>query len=162
MNNKKLNQWLTLGANLGVVAGLIFLGIEINQNTRATIAAASEEITNQSLSYFALGMDNQVIARALYKQSVGEELDGFEQDQLWRHQFYNFRGFQNVFLQYRRGYLEEEEWSTYRLVLASRLARDPNARRMWEGPAGGWNPYFQSEVDSIRKETVTKPLTGFN
>jgi len=99
MNNERLNQWLTLGANLGVVAGLIFLGIEINQNTRASIAAASEEITIQSLSYFALGMDNQVIARALYKQLVGEQLDGFEQDQLSRHQYYNFRGFQNVFMQ---------------------------------------------------------------
>ena len=162
MKNKRLNQWLTLGANLGVVAGLIFLGIEINQNTRATIAAASEEITSQSLSYFALGMDNQVIARALYKKSVGEQLDGFEQDQLWRHQYYNFRGFQNLFMQYRRGYLEEEEWSMYRLIIASRLARDPNARRMWEETAGGWIPYFQAEVDSIMKEPVPKPLTGFN
>ncbi len=82
VNTETLNRWLKLGANIGVVAGLVFLGVEIDQNTRATIAAASEEVTNQSLDYFALGMDNQVIARALYKQSSGEELDGFEQDQL--------------------------------------------------------------------------------
>ena len=81
---------MTLGANIVVIVGLIFLGFEINQNTRA-IAAASEEVTNQSLDYFALGMDNQVIARALHKQAVGTELDGFERDQLWRHQYYNFR-----------------------------------------------------------------------
>ena len=53
-------------ANLGVVAGLIFLAVELNQNTKATIAAASEEVTNQSLGYFALGMDNEVISKALY------------------------------------------------------------------------------------------------
>ena len=57
MNADSMNKWLTLAANLGVVAGLVFLRIEINQNTRATIAAASEEVTNQSLDYFALGMD---------------------------------------------------------------------------------------------------------
>ncbi len=65
-------------------------------------------------------------------------------------------------MQYRRGYLEEEEWRTYRVVLASRLVRDPNARRMWEETAGGWNPHFQVEVDSIIKEPVPKPLKGFN
>ena len=31
----KLNQWLTLVANLGVVAGIIFLAYEIQQNTNA-------------------------------------------------------------------------------------------------------------------------------
>ncbi len=153
---------MTLGANIVVIVGLIFLGFEINQNTRATIAAASEEVTNQSLDYFALGMDNQVIARALHKQAVGTELDGFERDQLWRHQFYNFRVFQNVHMQYRRGFLEEEEWDTYRLVLASRLVNDPNARLMWSETAGGWNSYFESEVDSIMTEAPIKPVKGFN
>ena len=153
---------MTLGANIVVIVGLIFLGFEINQNTRATIAAASEEVTNQSLDYFALGMDNQVIARALHKQAVGTELDGFERDQLWRHQFYNFRVFQNVYMQYHRGFLEEEEWDMYRLVLASRLVIDPNARLMWSETAGGWNSDFESEVDLIMTEAPIKPVKGFN
>ena len=33
MDAKKANQWLTLVANIGVVAGIIFLAIEIRQNT---------------------------------------------------------------------------------------------------------------------------------
>ena len=97
-----MNRWLILGANVGVVVGLVFLAIELNQNTKAMIAAASEEATRQSLDYFALGMDNQVIARARYKHSVGEELSAFEKNQLWWHQYYNFRIFENIFLQYRR------------------------------------------------------------
>ena len=111
MDMDKLNRSLTLVANLGVLAGIIFLAVELNQNTRATIAAASEGITNQSLDYFALGMNNQVISRALPKQSSGLELDSFEQDQLWRHQFYNFRIFQHVYLQYRRGFYDETVWN---------------------------------------------------
>ena len=35
MSFKRLNQWLTLFANLGVLLGIIFLVIEINQNTEA-------------------------------------------------------------------------------------------------------------------------------
>ena len=35
MNLEKLNQWLTLTANVGVLVGIIFLAIEIQQNTNA-------------------------------------------------------------------------------------------------------------------------------
>lgn len=162
MNADNVNKWLTLAANLGVVGGLIFLGIEINQNTRATIAAASEEITNQSLDYFALAMDNQVIARGLHKKTSGMELDAFERDQLWRHQYYNFRVFQNVYMQHYRGFLEQEEWDTYRMILGSRLLNDPIAREMWDETSGGWNPHFEREVNLIREAPVEEPVKGLN
>ncbi len=128
----KLNQWLTLFANLGVMAGLMFLAIELNQNTQVTIAAASEEITNQSLNFFSLGIDNQVLARALHKQSVGEELDSFEQSQISRSQYFNFRVFENAYLQYRRGFYDQTEWTKYRRIIALKLTNDPFARRMWK------------------------------
>ena len=32
LDSDKLNRWLTLGANLGVVIGLVFLAIEVRQN----------------------------------------------------------------------------------------------------------------------------------
>lgn len=35
MNLEKLNQWLTLAANLGVMTGIVFLVFELNQNTQA-------------------------------------------------------------------------------------------------------------------------------
>ena len=36
----KINHWLTLAANLGVIAGLVFLAIEIRQNTNIAKAEA--------------------------------------------------------------------------------------------------------------------------
>jgi len=33
MNTDRVNKWLTLGANVGVLAGLILLVAEIRQNT---------------------------------------------------------------------------------------------------------------------------------
>ena len=35
MNAERANQWLTLIANIGVVAGIVFLAIEIRQNTES-------------------------------------------------------------------------------------------------------------------------------
>ena len=39
MDVEKINSWLTLTANVGVVIGLIFLGIELQQSRLATEAA---------------------------------------------------------------------------------------------------------------------------
>ena len=44
----KLNKWMTLGANLGLIIGLLFLILEINQNTKQMRSDASFSI-NQSL-----------------------------------------------------------------------------------------------------------------
>ena len=153
MEMDRLNRWLILGANFGVVVGLVFLAIELNQNTKATIAAASEEATKQSLDYFALGMDNQVIARARYKHSVGDELSAFEKNQLWWHQYYNFRIFENIFLQYRRGYYEENEWIRYEKIIHFRLTTDPFAQQMWEDRAFSWTKEFKEEGNRIRGAT---------
>ncbi len=150
MDAEKVNRWLTLVANLGVLAGLIFVAIELNQNTKATVASASEQITNQSLDYFALGMDNQVIALARYKQSIGDELSGFEQNQLWWHQFHNFRGFENVYLQYQRGYLEQSEWDRYQRIIKFRLTTDESAKKMWEETQPRWTDEFRAEVERLR------------
>jgi hypothetical protein len=42
-----LNKWLTLIANMGVLAGVIFLGIETNQNTRSFEASAYRDLTDR-------------------------------------------------------------------------------------------------------------------
>lgn len=150
------NRWLTLLANLGVVAGLIILAFEVNQNTKATVAGVSSEIYNQSLDFFALAMDNQIIAEASYKRDVGEELTAFEQNQLWWHQYYNLRILESIFLQYKRGYLEQREWDRYARILRIRLATDPLAQDVWERRAYSWTEDFKAEVARIRQAPERK------
>ena len=45
MDRERLNSWLTLFANLGVLGGLVFVGLEIRQNTSQLRADASYSIT---------------------------------------------------------------------------------------------------------------------
>lgn len=148
---ERLDRWLNVIANLGVVAGLVFLAVQINQNTRATIAAASESVTNQSLEFFSMGIDNQVLARALYKQSIGEDLSDFEQHQVWWHQYFNFRVFESAYLQYRRGFYEQAEWERYRRIIRNRLTEDPFAKQMWEESSGKWTSEFSEEVNGLNR-----------
>lgn len=150
MSMDRIKLWLRLVPDVALVAGIIFLAVEIRQNTEAVVAASSTALTDQSVQFFSAGLDNQVVARALYKQGVGKELDGLETAQLMRLQYLNFRVFENAFLQYRRGYYERTEWDRYSKIIARNLRNHPIAKAMWEQNRGeGFTPEFEREVDSL-------------
>ena len=150
MDTDRTNRWLTLAANIGVIVSLLFLAYEINQSTKATIAAASQGLTDQSVMYFDAQLDHEVISQAVYKQREGDELSGYELHQLDLLQRLNFRVFENAFLQYRRGFYEEREWERYRRIIASHMANNPVAVQMWERTKGGWTDEFVAEVESLK------------
>jgi hypothetical protein len=64
MNTEKLNDWLGIAANLGVILGIVFLVIEINQSTKATAAAASDSVTSGYLELSLPIMTDKGVARA--------------------------------------------------------------------------------------------------
>ena len=149
MSKDRSRGWLALLPDVAVVAGIIFLAVELRQNTNAVVAASSTALTDQSVAFFSAGLDNQVVARAIYKHGLGEELDGFETAQLMRLQYLNFRVFENAFLQYRRGYYEETEWDRYAKIVARNL-QDSIVRTMWDQNRGvGFTAEFEREVDSL-------------
>ena len=150
MDADRTNKWLMLTANIGVIVSLLFLAYEINQSTKATIAAASQGLTDQSVVYFDAQLDHQIISQAVYKQRQGKELSGYELHQLDLLQRLNFRVFENAFLQYRRGFYEEREWERYRRIITGHMANNPIAVQMWERTKGSWTDEFAAEVESLR------------
>lgn len=156
MTTERVNAWLSLGANVGVIIGLLFLAFEINQSTKATIAAASEGLTEQSLIFLSLRLDNETVARATFKQSTGQELEQFEKFQLEMLQHVNFRLFESAFLQYRRGFYEKSEWERYQRIIADNFRSNEAAQRMWDRTKGGWTQEFVTEVDAIRQKEFTQ------
>jgi hypothetical protein len=150
MDADHTNKWLTLTANVGVILSLLFLAYEINQSTKATIAAASQGLTDQSILYFDAQLDHEAISQAVYKHHQDDELSGYELHQLDLLQRMNFRVFENAFLQYKRGLYEEREWDRYRRIIAGHMADNPIAIQMWERTQGSWTDEFAAEVESLR------------
>ncbi len=150
MDADRTNRWLSLTAGVGVIISLLFLASEINQSTKATIAAASQGLTDQSLTFFEAQLDHDVVSQAVYKQRQGDELSGYELHQLDLLQHINYRLFENAFLQYERGFYEDREWERYRRIIADQMANNPSALQMWERTKGGWTVEFAAEVESLR------------
>lgn len=57
MNSDKLGRWLTLAANMGVIAGLILVAVQINQNTAITKAQIANDnyIADMTLELAMMG-----------------------------------------------------------------------------------------------------------
>ena len=49
VNTDNLNRWLSLGANVAVVIGIVFLAIEIRQNTEMTRAQITQSRAETSI-----------------------------------------------------------------------------------------------------------------
>jgi len=142
-----VNRWLTLSTNIAVLAGIIALVVEVNQNTRAMNAASRDEAISHSLSFFEQAMDNQVIALAEFKRRSGAELDDFERSQLMGYQYYNFRIFENIYIQYRQGLFSDEEWEKWRRTLDGVLERNEIALDMWKRSSDDFADDFRREID---------------
>ena len=69
-----LNQWLTLMANFGVVAGLILLIVEINQNTEMVRAQINQSRADTAISQQEATYTSDHVPVMLVKVRTGEQL----------------------------------------------------------------------------------------
>lgn len=107
MNAEKVNTWLSLGANFGVVIGLILLIIEIGQNTDMMRSQINQSRTDTALFQQYSMSDTDYIAPIIVKVSSGEQLSDEEMLRYdARMRAFN-RNQDNNLWQYNQGFLGE-------------------------------------------------------
>ncbi len=93
----KLNQWLTLGANLGVILGIIFLALEVQQNNE--LIASQNRFNAQQLvnEYTSVIVTTPDLSELMFALDSGDQpLTGAETMRV---------------SQYFRGLFKSMEWS---------------------------------------------------
>ena len=76
MNLDRLNQWLTLLANLGVLIGLIFLIAELNQSNRIAVYSAESTRRTQFLDMNTSRIENpEIIAKLMHPDPELSEVE---------------------------------------------------------------------------------------
>ena len=107
MNAEKVNKWLSLGANIGVVIGLMLLIVEIGQNTDMMRAQINQSRTDTALFQQYSMSDTDYIAPIIAKTMRGEQLSDEEMIRYdARMRAFN-RNQDNNLWQYNQGYLGE-------------------------------------------------------
>jgi len=146
----RLNRWITLGANIGVLAGIIFLGLEIRQNTLVAKIDSANTL-EQNLRGMTMSIwSNPDFARILKVGIDGDLTDLTAVESLQLRVFYEqvLRGWQNSYYQYRAGTLDEEIWQAQKLGLENTFVMDSGLNQHWQAVNFQYTEAFNAMLTS--------------
>ena len=159
MDSNRLNRWLTLIANVGVVIGLVLLLIELDQNSDLMQAQIHQARSDGHVANRMAVADSEFLLLARLKV---EEAGGFANpnamDSLTPEESFRIKDFltarhqdyDNLFYQYQQGYLDEEFYE-FRVAGAIRVFA-PWWKKLNIFEASGRRPSFDAEIQRILAE----------
>ena len=158
IGTKSLIELLSAGA---VLVGLIFVGLELRQNTAAVEATTLQSSTDASVEWMmSIASDPELTRIWTTPPSELHNLADTERHQLHLLQRSQWFRFQNAYLQWQRGTLSEEDWEIYRGYVCrthSGDARNNLAANLrfatWEDHAGVLLGQFVAFVERCRAES---------
>ncbi len=131
MESDRLNRWLTLGANIGVLVGIILLIVELGQNRDMMRAEIRNELARGLSDFLPAVVNDREFADALVRAGAGESLTATEERQINAWYGLVFGYWQNVHYQYRQELYDEIEFSRHADAISAVLGENPSMYSYW-------------------------------
>lgn len=109
MKKIDLGQTVSIIANLGVIAGIVFLAIEINQNNKLLQAEAIGAVLETRILRNQDVANNESLAELITKNRLGDTLSDTEFTRLRSLHTRTILGWERDILLFREGILREEQ-----------------------------------------------------
>ena len=144
--SQTLKTWIDLIGAAGVLVGLIFVGLELRNNTEAIRAETFQSLTDISNDYIMQLAADPELARIYHAATANglAVLSPLDSARYWSIARAYWVRMQNVFSQYSRGTLEDEDFALYRAVICR---GDQGARDMWPEHRPILTPAFATFVE---------------
>ena len=117
---------------IAVVASLIYLAIQVRQNTRSVRASTYQAVVSDSAAINATGAQDEALARIF---RVGQrDISELADDERMRHDFFlgqSFNMFENLYLQREHGTIDDEYFNA-KMGLVRRWLSRPGIREWWD------------------------------
>ena len=139
---------------IGVIVTLLYLSVQIRQNTRATLAESRYSAGQINMGLMASIVNDGEFADIWRRGLAG--LDSLSPEDRWRwnHNAYaTFDTSEIAFSQWRRKMLSDGDWAKYQVSLANYLT-SPGMREYWKETRNAFNPEFQELVDNLEPEQL--------
>ena len=154
MGKSELRESLGLAS---VVLGLVFVGLEMRQNTQMMQAQIRNAITENTMEYASLMATAEGVANAMTTASEEgvESLSGQQRIHLAGYTHAQFRAWENEYYQNKVGLFTEEEFLARKLTWRRRLLTSSFGEvqwRAWENNRLTFAPDFRAEIDAILAE----------
>jgi hypothetical protein len=141
-----------LGA-LAVFASLVYLALQIKQNTLSLRASAKHAATSRQLEYFDTLLGDPGL-RTVYRDGLKDftALDLDNRDAFWMLMYKAFFTFSEAFYEYKHAHFDEEQWLESSAAIDWHLSH-PGARDWWQHPE---RRAFPSEFTDLVSERLAR------
>ena len=150
MNSDQIGRWLTLAANLGVIAGLILVAVQINQNTAITKAQIANDyyIADMTLELAMMGENPaDSFNKALYAPDEITTADAVVLDRYFNYGMVQIQRLQKM----DELGMAYEGWRERVNYLKWHFGNEVG-QRWWNEVKDGYPDEFREYVDSILTE----------
>jgi hypothetical protein len=149
MDYERLNRWITLGANVAVLAGIALLIVELDQNHDTVRAQTRNEISQGELMLLSSMSGNKELTELLIRAGQGRELSDAERLMVTTQSESAFRLWQNVHYQGRNGLYDDEEFAKHVDTMRSVLSHSPWLVEYWCNNRQLYPAKFVAEIDGL-------------
>lgn len=148
---KKTDLGKTLGvmANLAVLAGILLVVYELNQNREMMRAQTRHDISSEFVGLMMSVANNEQLANLIRRGDSGEYLTLDEEYRYERYTRGLFRYWENVHYQYRLGLYDELEFVKQRAAWQAYLARSKGGVARWCAARNQFSPEYRHEMDKL-------------
>ena len=138
-----------VAGTLGVIASLVFVGVQIRQNTKTTRAQVQENMTSGYVEVVCLLTDHaEVFARGI--AATPETFPSFSNTDkvvFFSVLFAAFKHFENIHSQHRRGFIDRESWNAWSENVLMHF-NQPGVQMWWSLRKGSFGLRFREFVES--------------
>ena len=116
---------------ISVVGSLVFVGIEIKQNTSAVRGATQQAVSSQVSEMYRIVSESERMAELMngaLKGASKSDLSESDYVSFWNFQMMGLRRIENIYLQYKNGLLTEDAFSR----IGMGIYRTKLVREVWE------------------------------
>lgn len=131
MKRFEFGQTLGILANAGVIAGIVFLAIELQQNNEMMRAQTRGELTRELMDLLLENIDDSDFMDVVLRGDNGEELSALEAKQYENYLSAYLWHWQNIVYQNRMGMFDEEEFSVEMGIIRDLIIDRPGWTERW-------------------------------
>ncbi|MEZ5491444.1 MAG: hypothetical protein R3F50_14150 [Gammaproteobacteria bacterium] len=149
---KKIENWVNIAASIGVILGILFLGLEIRQNTEMMHSQARDAITDKQMMFSEWVTTEPEMAVAIV--AAGDGLQNMSPEHRVMYVYFLagvWREWENSYYQYQRGLFDLEEFEPRMLRWRSQMEAAA-ARAQWSVTRMWYAPRFRAVVDAYVAE----------
>ena len=125
MDRDLLARWTATITNIAIVIGLLFVGLEFRNTTKAIEADRVDSITQSIIDGNALLLQTEGLPEILYKSYASPgELTPIDQDKLVSYMYVTYTQFRQVHQTYLAGLFPEDQWQSQKATIGFGFSSD--------------------------------------